>query len=690
MKNIRNGCIMYAGLSFLFTLCVAHIPVVHSKEKINLFELSLAELLEYDVKIVSLFIEDELAAGSSVAVITPDQWTKMGARRTHEALANELSVMSYHTVGGSFAIAIRGYSNLNSVRGIGILIDGVPTSTLVYGTSLYQQPNPELGIIDKIEMIKGPGSVIYGSDAFHGVISYKTFISEKDHFSVNAGFASNDYYSSDMKASKGFRKDKFRISFGTSASTQGAQNIKWEPIAPTHPGVDNREYTSGSATLKCRANPTQKLDIVIGLYSSLWQSEEWQGLGVFANSRGDFSATESGHDNSGTETEFWMIKGFMSYDLGNTRSIELESYNWYADFQGKWNYFSTTDIVHDDEGERRAAKLTVKQETNNFNFQWLVSCATERNKNAKSHQKLTDVSSGTVLFDQDASYHGKVRNIDSLLGQIRWRFKHRYHLLLGTRYDDYDDVGTQITPRCGLIANPSTHDTIKLIYSRAFRAPGTGEIAGSLVGGGSSDLNSETMDCFELIYMRKKDKYKLNLTGFYVDWQDGIVMKTTPIGNMYVNEGKNQSYGFESQLIFGMDPFTFNVGLGYVTSTALDTQDPADATLITDVNYEAFPELSFIAGIEYYMKKPEISFYLNNRIYIGWDEAPAANNPNAEALDTYWRTDLNIAKLFSNFKANLNIRNLFNRKNYTPTLWREKDGHQEEGISVLLTVSYNM
>lgn len=150
----------------------------------------LEELLDVEVEVASLFIEDELVIGSTVAGIVPEKWKLMGARRVYEALNNELGVMLYPEFGSSTGISIRGYaSEISALRGISLLIDGVPMNGLHTKTAFYQLPDWNLGTLNAIEMIKGPGSAIYGEDAFHGVLYLKTFESGKDHYSIDLSHA---------------------------------------------------------------------------------------------------------------------------------------------------------------------------------------------------------------------------------------------------------------------------------------------------------------------------------------------------------------------------------------------------------------------------------------------------------------------------------------------------------------------
>ena len=150
---------------------------------------SLEELLNVEVDVASLFMEDELVIGSSVSSISSKEWKRLGARRVHETFINETSVMASPFILTSYGINIRGYTSGTAHTGIAYLIDGVPLNEPSIGAGLYEIANWELGILDKIEMVKGPGSAIYGTDAFHGVVSMKTFESDEDFYSAEAAGA---------------------------------------------------------------------------------------------------------------------------------------------------------------------------------------------------------------------------------------------------------------------------------------------------------------------------------------------------------------------------------------------------------------------------------------------------------------------------------------------------------------------
>ena len=114
-------------------------------------------------------------------------------------------------------MAIRGYSGVASARGIGTLLDGIPMNGPSFGSGQYTTQNIGLGVLERIEVIRGPGSALYGSDAFHGVIAMTAFESEKDITRMSAEGGIDNYYQTSLQHSSGFGNDA-RVNIAVAAS----------------------------------------------------------------------------------------------------------------------------------------------------------------------------------------------------------------------------------------------------------------------------------------------------------------------------------------------------------------------------------------------------------------------------------------------------------------------------------------
>ena len=231
------------------------------------FNMAIEELMKVNIEVASLFKEDDLVVGSTVELIKEEDWRRFGARRTYDAVKHLPSTQVMPSYGGAEAISIRGYAYEFSVRGVATLIDGVPVNTLSGGTAQYWMGNFDLAALDRIEMIRGPGSALYGSDAFHGVFSLKTFSSEEDLYAVNMEGGSRLYRQADVKVSRELLPG-LRLNALFAHSGQPDQDIKYDytnPVTGTaESGERANQYDSFTALWKLQSDTAADISAVVG------------------------------------------------------------------------------------------------------------------------------------------------------------------------------------------------------------------------------------------------------------------------------------------------------------------------------------------------------------------------------------------------------------------------------------------
>jgi outer membrane receptor protein involved in Fe transport len=729
MKTIKK--IIHSVLLFSITVFIINPESLSAQEERReesgqavdddlFYFMGMGDYVNVDVEVASMFEEDDLVVGSSVSRITPEMWRKMGARRITDALETQTAMVNYHTLFGFYNTVIRGYSrDAIATKGVVTLVDGVPVIECVNGTN-DGMPNFGLGSLKSIELIKGPGSAIYGSDAFHGVISLNTFESDKDTYEVEAAGAYPLYGDGSIRISQGLGKT-FRINATAGYSGQFVseeleydyntkeKQANFPPETAYQPaakgtGIYENRYKTATGVFKINYKPLDKLKLNIGGY-------------IVSNKADDFSGVKEAsfiqlneYDLSSQDSTIYIYRGSAVYSLGNNVSVEASGYYWkwnmlymaYSFYDGCFAYF------HVDE-ERTGANIIIKQPDNPLNLQWLVAYSrsnfkmtTNRvnsyDKNGEPYLPFTGTAEGSFIIN---SGEGMDRSINSVYGQTKWgMIKKKLFLLLGGRLDHYSDYGIQTTPRGGIIFLPTDKSSIKALYGRAFRAPSGNDIYGiSHYVLGNEDLKPEVIDYYEVIYIYKGEQWRITLNGFYSSWQNGIIVEpftdnATEKGLFaeFTNSGKNRAYGSEINLFFPVDPFAFEIGGSYVKSTALDLKTVTNPEK-DDYDFDSFPEYIIISGMHYALKAAGINFYLKNRFYLKMKET-AQTNEN-DFLPTYWRMDLNISKtVVERLNLYLDIRNLTNRKNYIPSLYTsmfsEEDGIPEAGISVLLRAGYRI
>ncbi len=136
-------------------------------------------LFRYDEQLVSIASRYEQTvrkAPSIVSLITADEIRQNGYRTVSEALRTIPGIYLWTSPEGRDLVAIRGVISPDNNKLL-VLVDGVPFYDGLYTTSFTGDPLP-ISAIRRIEVIKGPGSAIYGTNAFTGVVNLVTWRGE--------------------------------------------------------------------------------------------------------------------------------------------------------------------------------------------------------------------------------------------------------------------------------------------------------------------------------------------------------------------------------------------------------------------------------------------------------------------------------------------------------------------------------
>lgn len=698
----KSPCLSYL-LTLFIIISFISISSVRAQEgpdnkEFDISDFSFEELLDAEVEIASMFAEDEMVTASTVASISPEKWKLTGARRMQDVLDNEMGVMVYSTFAGSSAITIRGYVSNMSHKGLCGILDGVPLNDAVEGSAFYQVPNWELGTLKGIEMIKGPGSAIYGSDAFHGVLALRTFESNHDTYEVEAAGAYPLYGDSAVRISKGFAGDLFRLDVSGAGSYQGDLDIEYEyedENGETKKGLHPRKYKykSGTGVAKLTFNPSKKVKIKTGAYATKWDCERFPGLIVHEYYVDDYY---------NAEIDFLMANGSVTYIPGRDISIEATGYYWtysllhqisfdpaFASLAASVPYLGDDydSIAEQKQPDvyRYGGSLTVKQPDNKYNLQWVLAYSySKMGIETGTEYSVKQISTGDLLANLgEVPEAGFSRDINSVFGQVKWgAIEKVLYILCGGRLDVYSDahIDPQFTPRASLIFLPATSQSIKVLYGRAFKAPGASNYRGSYYASESLEVKPETIDVGELVYMYKMKKWKAKVNAYYTKWKNGIALAPTATKPRFANIAESQSYGGEAYIYYPIEPITLELGFGYCKSKQLGNEGE------DDIEHTAYPVYSVNSGIYYSLEPYDVKFYLNNNVRMDMTEAP---DPDSDKLPLYWRMDLNISKVIANrLELHLNGKNITNRKNAKPAVWGHQNGFEDPGVSVLLRASY--
>ena len=641
----------------------------------DFLQLSLEELLNVPITSTSFFDETSLTSGSTVSVITPKYWEKRSARRMEDVMQYLPSVNMTPSFLGAKNLVIRGFPNSNGT-GVQTLWDGVPINTYPIGNALIDHPNIQLNTLNSIEVIRGPGSALYGSDAFNGVLSLSAFEATSDLNEVKIKAASNGYYNAAYKMSNKIGQDLY-LNFAFSGSGQPDQDFeyKYTNAGNTLSSERDYKYNSSTAVIKLFSDPDKSFSYKLAAYKDNYDHD-----GFFHNGT-DVPAQDFGYLDNAIE----MLKAETKWQFDSKRSLTFDLHRWDNTHVFSRVLPNLNRIFINTDEQQSGANLVYKDEALLHDTQLSFAVGYRENEASNASRQVV-TPTNVVAVDAALLFNNTGRDITSYLLDGKSRFADgEYILRYGFRYDDYSDFGTQFTPRLGLIKRLTKHSVVKLLYGSSFRAPTGNELYGGPIQTGDLNLTPEEIDTYELVYLFENDHRKTEVVIFHSELKNSIQQVDDPVKDFFANVGaENTSEGIEISHYQQLNKIIVDTSFSYVKS-----RNKTDG-----YEFGAFPKYIFNLGVGYQFEN-KWSLLVNNRVHLDADREPSTSTFDAAELRDYWRMDLGLNKKFGNkLDVFLNIRNVLNRQNELPSLQNSPrstqflTGIQDEEISFDVGLTY--
>ncbi|WEF34419.1 TonB-dependent receptor plug domain-containing protein [Pseudoduganella chitinolytica] len=470
------------------------------------------------------------------------------------------------------------YTPLYVVRGIVsqftpqllLLQDGVPVTTAFTGNKGNLWGGYPVEHIARIEVMRGPGSALYGSDAFSGVVNLITK-GAADTPGTEVGVRAGSFRTRDGWLQHGGsigpvdvaaylrrgRSDGFRSVI--EADAQSRNDRLYGSDASLAPGPVNVGYQALDANLQlawghwtARAGYKLRDDLGTGagIASALdpvgrqrsarittgltWADPQWRrdwGLGAAINRQAyrqeipvDFVLLPAGARLPTGAFPAGMRGGPDAFE----RILRLSAW---ADYGGWSGHHVRVGVGHDDLDMYRT------HETRNFTY--------ARNGLPVPLPGVADFSA------TDPFLLPQRRKIDYVYVQDEWRVARDWSVTAGVRHDRYSDFGGTTNPRLAVVWDASYDLTAKLLYGRAFRAPSFNESYSitNPVALGNPALKPETNGTLEAAFAwQARADALVNLTLFRYRMHDIIRTLANPVagtGATYANAGSQTGRGLE-------------------------------------------------------------------------------------------------------------------------------------------------
>ncbi len=602
----------------------------------DILSLSIEDLANVDVSASSLLPSTLFSAASSISAISLREWEQNGARRPLEAFDGTPGVFVMPHTNGNPVLAIRGYGRLTSYTGVAVTLDGVPLTDLYRSSPQYNFPGLNLGVLSQMQLIQGPGSALYGSDAFHGLLALRTHEGEESGQQAALALGPKGYYEGAANYAQVYDEGK-RWSMAVAANGQGDQQrsaTRPNPAGGTPISVtrENR-FLAQSAVLKASTAAVDGWRINGGLYLHRYSADHFQGLG---------SRLSGAQDLGGLETSFAMLQAGAKKNFGDGAALELKAYGWWVDNDLAGNLQSDSGPVHRDlysRQDRVGLQAVYRDAAPALHTDWALALATEQLHVRDVHVAIHSLA-GALVSDTVNAASGAHRRVHSATLELNTRLSRDWLVVYGGRLDSYSDFGQQTSPRLGLIYQPDSGSALKLLYGQAFRAPSAAEqngTTGTVLG--NPDLKPEVINSLELVAIRQQDKFLWQASVFKTDWRDGIAIafRQDLRINQFQNVDRNQAHGATASLTWRSGDWQVDGSGAWVSSKKTTTNTP----------YNIYPRRSATASVAYGALNGAGRFGLTQRWMDGFDDIPSGDVFAPTSLPSYTRTDVSYTRALS-------------------------------------------
>lgn len=608
--------------------------------------LQLLELLEEQTSIATKTRLNADYVPGMVTVLHGKNMEATGSRTVWEALAKVPGIELSMEGSGRKQVVVRGLGRTYASGNVKFMLDGqaMNSAQTAYATPLLNIPVEQ---VERIEIIRGPGSAVHGEFAYSGVINVITRKNENKLFLRAAegghtgGGGLYHYRDPDSDLEIALNVGHWQEEGVTVTAGKDALYAEGLAVASNAPGPTNEAQQDTTALLTIK-----KRDYRLNL--------QWLEDGI-----GDYF----GINEFLPPDEKKIVTRYRTQGIELSRSFFMDEkleanarISWLSHEEEKDGLFAGNAAVFGTSGEPFVVDTDYREERIDagLDVQW----------NAGPHHHLLvgynysyiEVKHNDKYFGQDGGGmtpfdgfidEGKTRHINSLTLQDEYHPGDKLTFTLGLRHDTYSDAGSSTTPRIAAVYRMSRMHILKAQYARAFRPPTFYELGGKI-----DAISPSTIETLEAGYIYRGITNDLRLTLFRSNLKDPITfIETHSILGFTNTEGARQHGGelewnhrFNSKL-------SIKGNLSYLQTEDESTGEPlaGSADWLANLGVNFRPNSSTRINLQYR--------------YTG--EVHRAASDSRAALDAYNTLDLTFSRSASaenGYHFRIGVKNLLNEE----------------------------
>ncbi|MDY6970764.1 MAG: TonB-dependent receptor [Thermodesulfobacteriota bacterium] len=546
------------AVGFFLAICLLFVDMAEvTGEPLSAEDLAFMEM--EDVFAAAKHVQEIREAPASVSVVSSEDIKRYGYRNLTDVLNNVMGFYTYSDRNYDY-VGVRGFGRLGDYGNrILQLVDGHTYNDNIYGSVfLGNEFGIDMDFIKRIEIVRGPGSALYGSNALFGVINVVTKTGEDvDGLFTKVEGGSFDSYQGGVLYGKRF-KNGLDLIFSFSLLGSDGQDHYFEEF-------DNPFLSDGWARDADREKARR-----FGIKAEYHDFRFLANIGV-REKRVPTASYETVFNDNRFKTKDERSFAEISWDHSFEDNAEMMARIYYDryDFVGDypWDYPPVTINRDESIGQWVGTELKYLR---GIGASHSVSLGGEVIYHIDADQENRDVEPRETYFDDERNF-----TTWSVFMQDEWEVFSGLRLIGGLRYDHYSTFGEHFSPRVGIIGYLTRESTLKLLYGQAFRSPNVYELYyndGNDTSKANRDLDPETLHTYELLWeLELSPVVKSSFSAFHYEIKDLITQIEDPGDGLlqFQNVERVESDGVE----VGLEADWPGVIKGHIRYTYQDTVD---------------------------------------------------------------------------------------------------------------------
>jgi len=637
---------------------------------------------------------------STVSVLKADELRDLGANTIYDALSFVPGIETSMIHSGWKRIITRGLHNPDSFvfDKMKLFIDGVSVSSRLFGTIYYYMDFP-LDLVERIEVLRGAASALYGDGAFNGAINVITKLSNKETKNeAHVSYGSDDYRY--LSAVTNFSYENFHVGI----DVYGQKNNR-------HVDVSRSFILNPTSTFDAQTNEelknwgvgfnvsTDRLSFF--LRHNAYESGNYFGLSQYLEPKPD-------NETNRVETTILGLQhtSNIATDTTFTNSLELQTMNYKIN-STTLQAFPMAGLPYDVGlgSNYKEISYAYNGEISIHSFKnhtILVGIEADKTDVERNRFWTNVVAANNPVWPFDYIDNGNYTyyNVDGYVSgeagrehfglylQDIYDYSEKLAFSMNVRYDNYEKFDSDINFRLGAVFEANDALTIKAQYAESFRVPSFSEafqVGHFGLRYGKKDLENEKQKSYELSFVYKPSPSDiLRVNGYYAKYFDNIDIFDKAIGDItYTNSSDREAHGVELEY---KREFSDRNKLALLYSYQISKYTTPNQWKIKMDTPSMANHLAKLYYLYSYDEKLKINPSLS---YVGERDSQLFPGAPVYDLDDYFIASLSSTYAFSDdLRLQLSINDLFNDQAILPSSRSQHPYLPREGRTYLASLHY--